>query len=208
MILRILLILFFAICAPVLPVAFANPGLGVGDQVPSFTETDVSGVKFDLKSYLDSVLIISIANHSSYKRLTSLMKSANIEVLKKRPDLNLTFVSFADVSAVPRLFKGIALRAIRNISVETKRELNLLYKEESLNLRRDQTISHIIPDWEGRVWIKMQVEVKDQQGYYFWVVKDGRVVALFHEGMKNISKRYVDSILKNFSFSQTDVTKK
>ena len=195
MIAKYLLLLMIAISGPI---AFANPGIGVGDQVPLFSGTDIDGVGVDLKSYLDRVLIISIANHDSYKRLTEMMKSANISVLKKRPDLNMVFVSFADLSAVPRLFKSFARRVIRNLNVDTQHELDLLYKEESLKLRRGQTVSYIIPDWEGIGWAKMQVEVKNQEFYHFWVVKDGRVIALFYEGMKNISKRYVESILITF----------
>ena len=195
MIAKYLLLLMIAISGPI---AFANPGIGVGDQVPLFSGTDIDGVGVDLKSYLDRVLIISIANHDSYKRLTEMMKSANISVLKKRPDLNMVFVSFADLSAVPRLFKSFARRVIRNLNVDTQHELDLLYKEESLKLRRGQTVSYIIPDWEGIGWAKMQVEVKNQEFYHCWVVKDGRVIALFHEGMKNISKRYVESILITF----------
>ena len=195
MIAKYLLLLMIAISGPI---AFAKPGIGVGDQVPLFSGTDIDGVEVDLKSYLDRVLIISIANHDSYKRLTEMMKSANISVLKKRPDLNMVFVSFADLSAVPRLFKSFARRVIRNLNVDTQHELDLLYKEESLKLRRGQTVSYIIPDWEGIGWAKMQVEVKNQEFYHFWVVKDGRVIALFYEGMKNISKRYVESILITF----------
>ena len=176
---------------------FANPGVRVGDEVPLFSGTDIDGAKVDLKSYLDRVLIISIANHDSYKRLTAMMKRANINILKKRPDLNMVFVSFADLSAVPRLFKNLARRVIRNLNVDTQRELDLLYKEESLNLRRGQTVSHIIPDWEGIGWTKMGVEEKDREVYYCWVIKGGRVVAVFHEGMKNISGRYMESILNN-----------
>ena len=37
---------------------FANPGIGVGDQVPLFSGTDIDGVEVDLKSYLDRVLVI------------------------------------------------------------------------------------------------------------------------------------------------------
>ena len=112
-------------------------------------------------------------------------------------DLNMVFVSFADLSAVPRLFKPIAHRVIHNLNVDTKRELDLLYRKESLNLRRGQTISHIIPDWEGIGWTKMGVKEKDREVYYCWVIKGGRVVAVFHEGMKNISGRYMESILNN-----------
>ena len=134
-----------------------------------------------------------------------MMKSANIKILRERPELSLVFVSFADVSSVPSLFKYIARRVIRNLNAETQHEMKSLYKEESLNLRRDQTISHIIPDWEGIGWAKMQVGEKDRQGYYCWVIKDGKVITVIHEGMKHISKRYMDSILNNFSVSRTGV---
>ena len=64
MIAKYLLLLMIAISGPI---AFAKPGIGVGDQVPLFSGTDIDGVGVDLKSYLDRVLIISIANHDSYK---------------------------------------------------------------------------------------------------------------------------------------------
>ena len=193
MIIKVLLLLMIGTT-----LVFANPGVRVGDKVPLFSGTDIDGMEVNLKAYLDRVLIISIANRDSYKRLTAMMKHANIEILKKRPDLNMVFVSFADLSAVPRLFKPIAHRVIHNLNVDTKRELDLLYKEASLNLRRGQTVSHIIPDWEGIGWAQMGVDVEDREIYRFWVVKNGSVIAMFHEGMKNISVCYMDSILNNF----------
>ncbi len=174
--------------------AHARKPLQTGQSFPHFAFTDVDGKKANTQDFTKRIMIISVAGRNSSDRFMKWMRVAGLDALRKRPHLKFAYISIADVTSVPRLFKGVAQRAVRYINRSSNRELLQFYKENRLVPRNGAIVSHLIPDWDGQLMAKFGIKNADK--YQCWIVVDGRVVAALPEGTDRIVQRYLETVFK------------
>ena len=170
----------------------ARTSLQVGESVPNITFTDIDGNQANLEQYFDRIIILSVAGRTSSTRLQKWMDPANLNLFKVQPDLRIAYVSIADVSGVPNLFRGVVSRMIKSISQSAHKKLAQTYQNHNITVSQGQRILHLIPDWRGDYLSRFGLSDGDK--YAFWIIHKGVVVAAFTEGAPDLKTRYVNVI--------------
>lgn len=164
--------------------------LDVGDPVPQIIFRDIDKVEASTATYEGRVRIFSFADKESSDRLMAWINDAGIIVAQKHPDRAVAFINFADVTTVPRMFRGIVEPILRRINQNSQQKLEKTYAEKKIALDPAKTSFHLTPDWDGAYLAIFGIA--DAKQYKCWIEYDGNVVATLHEGMPNIVDAYVD----------------
>ena len=173
-------------------VARAEKALKVGDVFPNFSFVNIDEQKAHTKDFKDRVMVVTAADRDSSERLMAWMRLAGLQALRANPDLKIAYVSVADVTAVPRLFKGIARKAISYVNESSNEEFVAFYKEHKVVPRKDAIVSHLIPDWDGQIMGRLGI--KNAEKFKCWIVSGGKVVAALPEGTSRLVESYTEAV--------------
>ena len=184
------LLIFFGTCSEV----FARNKLHVGDTVPNIGFIDIEGNRSKLSHYFDRVVVLSVSDRTSSARLRDWMEPANLTLFQLQPDLQMAYLSIADVSSIPALFRGLVGRIIRSISRSSREKLAKVYSDHNVSMEKDQQVFHLIPDWRGGYLNLLGLD--DGAEYTLWVIHRGVVIAAFTEDEPALEQSYIDVIIK------------
>lgn len=171
--------------------------LAIGDNTPSLTFKDINKVQASTADYQGRIRVFSFADKNSSERLMAWMNDAGLQVMQKFPDISLAYINFADVTAVPSMFKGIVESILRKINNNSQEKLDKAYREAGISLDKTKISFHLTPDWDGSYL--RQFGLENAEKYYVWVEANGKIVAALPEGTPNIIQVYIQVFEKIFA---------
>jgi hypothetical protein len=178
----LMLVAFIAIAFPALCDPFPPGATGIlqpGDTSPQFAYTDIEGkpgVTGDLDGW---VIAYFFADRYSNERLMAWMDNACINIARSHPGIRIAFISFADLKAVPSLFRGIVRPILKAINSRASERMKRNYIKAEIKLDLSKTRFALIPDWSGE-YMKM-FGLGDAIKYQCFVSRAGRISAYMAE---------------------------
>jgi len=164
--------------------------LGVGDAPPKLDAVDIEGERVDSESYRGWVQVLTFADRKSSEEMKSWMGDAQISATKAHPELPVVYLTFADLSAVPRMLRGMVRPLLRKTSESSNEELAESYRKVGIEPDANKMAFRFIPDWDGSHLEAFGLENAVQA--YCWIAMDGRVVAAFDASTPDIGSRYAE----------------
>jgi hypothetical protein len=164
--------------------------LGVGDAAPKLDTVDIEGERVTSESYRGWVQVLTFADRKSSEEIKSWMGDAQINATKAHPELPVTYLTFADLSAVPRMLRGMVRPLLRKTSENSNEELAESYRKVGIEPDADKMAFRFIPDWDGSHLEAFGLENAVESRC--WIAADGRVVAAFDASTPDIAKRYAE----------------
>ncbi len=183
----------FLVCAAIalnagIATATTN-GPTVGQAVPEFEFEDIVGTQAKSQDYGDRIRVYTYADKDSSERLTAWMDEAGKTVLQRYPAARIAHINFADVRAVPRMFRGIVEPILRRINRNAMEDLSESYAERGLELSDDNISFHLIPDWSGAYANLFGLDGGER--FIAWIESQGQIHAVLPEGTPEIESEYV-----------------
>jgi hypothetical protein len=165
--------------------------LRVGDAAPNLAFVDIEGVRIDSEVYRSWVQVLTFADRESSEEMKAWMRDAQIRATRAHPELAVAYLSFADVSAVPRFLRRIVRPLLRRTFESSNAELEESYRKMGIEPDPSKLAFRFIPDWDGSYLEAFGLE--SAATYRCWLVVDGRVVAAFDASTPDIADRYVEA---------------
>lgn len=172
----------------VLAMVLAAP-LAAGSPAPTLAWEDIDGVTGSSEQYNDWIVVYTFADRESSDPLMAWQDPANLAVVRRHPELRIAHVNFADVSAVPGIFKGVAEPVIRGINNRAMKRLREVYKEAGLTFDASKARFHLIADWKGKYLKAFGLD--DATIYHLWIAVDGKMVAYWNAKSPAVEKEFV-----------------
>jgi len=177
---------------------YAAP-LAEGDAAPHLSFRDIDGRQGSSEEYQTRIIVYSFADRNSNKELTAWVEKAGLEVARRHPEFKIAYINFADVSAVPRLFRHVVEPILRHINEKTNKKSRDFYQRQGVNQDPERFAFHLIPDWDGE-YLKV-FGIKDAALYRCWIVVNDLVVATLDPSIPDIEKRFIE-IFDNLAVSR------
>lgn len=165
--------------------------LQVGDPLPQLDLLDIDGERIGSEVYRDRVQVITFADRESSEALKLWMGDAQVRVMRAHPQLPVLYLSFADLSAVPRFMRGMVRPLLRRSFENSNEELAASYRKAGIEPDPARVSFRFVPDWDGSYLGVFGLE--SAATYHGWIVAGGRVVLAFDASTPNIVDRYVES---------------
>lgn len=165
--------------------------LRVGDAPPDLAFVDIEKELVDSEVYRGWVQVLTFADRESSEEMKGWMRDAQIRVTQAHPKLPVAYLSFADLSAVPRLLRGMVRPLLRRTFENSNEELAESYRKVGIEPDPARVAFRFIPDWDGSYLEAFGLE--NAATYHCWVAVDGRVVAAFDASTPDIADRYVEA---------------
>jgi len=163
-----------------------------GQVAAAMQFTDIHGQAASTTDYAERVQIWTVGDYGSSRRLMDWMEPAGVSAVIEHPELRFSFLNFADVTAVPSLFRGLSLEILRHIDGNAKEKLQQAYAERGVELSPDRALFHLTPDWNGDYLALFGIP--NAKKYHCWIIHDGRIIEHLEEGTPDISVRFAAAI--------------
>ena len=164
--------------------------LRAGDAPPNLAFVDIEKELVGSEVYRGWVQVLTFADRESSEEMKGWMRDAQIRVTQAHPELPVAYLSFADLSAVPRLLRGMVRPLLRSTFENSSEELAESYRKVGIEPDPAKVAFRFIPDWDGSYLEAFGLE--NAARYHCWVAVDGRVVAAFDASTPDIADRYVE----------------
>jgi hypothetical protein len=165
--------------------------LRVGDPLPQLDLLDIQGERIGSEVYRDRVQVVTFADRESAESLKRWMGDAQVRATRAHPDLPVVYMSFADLTAVPRFMRGMVGPLLRRSFETSNEELTASYRKVGIESDPARVAFRFIPDWDGAYLEAFGLE--SAASYHGWIVAGGRVVVAFDASTPNVVDRYVES---------------
>lgn len=146
-----------------------------GAPVPELTFVDIADTPGSTKPRPGWVQVITFGDRDSSEEMKAWMRAAQIETSRKHPELRIAYLGFADLTAVPGLFSGLASGFVRSSYEESNEEMKVAYADAGVSLGPTSVVFQLVPDWDGDYLEAFGLE--NAESYHVWIAADGRVVA-------------------------------
>ena len=173
----------------VLAAVIMGSPLQAGDSAPEIVFEDIEGEKGTSDQFKDWIIVYSFANRESSDQLMAWRDPAQLAIVKAHPELRVANISFADVSSVPRLFRGVVQPILKGINARATKRLLESYQKANVTVDPNLTKFFLIPDWSGKYLKKFGLE--DAAVFRCWIVRNGKVVAVVDANTPHIEQTYV-----------------
>ena len=165
-----------------------NP-LKKGDPAPTVSFVDITGEATGTDAYRDWVQVLTFADRESSEELKVWMRPAQLAATRAHPELRVAYITFADVSAIPRLLRRIVRPVLAKTFENSNEDLEQAYREIGVEPDPDKVDMIFAPDWDGAHLEKFGLE--DAKAYHCWIVVDGRIVEALDASTPDLGSRYV-----------------
>jgi len=165
--------------------------LRVGDAAPELSLLDIEGERMTSEQYRDWVQVITFADRESSEAMKSWMSDSQIRVTRAHPEVPVAYLSFADLSAVPRFLRGVIRPVLRKSFENSNEQLAESYRKVGIDPDPSKVVFRFLPDWDGTYLEVFGIE--DASSYRCWLAVDGKVVAAFDASTPDIGQAYVDA---------------
>lgn len=172
----------------VLAMALAAP-LAAGSPAPTLAWEDIDGVEGQSRQFDDWIIVYTFADRESSDLLMKWQDAANLAIVRRHSHLRIAHINFADVSAVPGLFKGVVEPVIRGINNRAMKRLREVYKQAGVPFDASKARFHLIADWKGKYLKAFGLD--DAALYHLWIVVDGLVVAHWSAKSPHVETEFV-----------------
>ena len=183
------------VCAMTVGISiFSNQAFsgGVPQYIPAMQITDIKGVQLSTRAQDSRVQVFTFADQQSAERLQEVMLQAQLQVMSQNPDMDIAFLSFADLSSVPSAFHSTARLAIELIDSFTKSEMEEMYEQVGVKLNPEKASFVLVPDWSGE-YIQ-QFGFSNATQFHCVIAYNNQVRAVVSEGHPNLIGTVVDTI--------------
>lgn len=148
-------------------------------QVVAFDFEDLHGNRGNTAGYDDWVVIYTVADRNSSDRLMAWQEEINLQVAEKYPEVRIARINIADVTAVPRLMRGVVEPILRRIDRRSTAALEEQFSDAGIPLDSERTQFFLVPDWTGEYLAHFGVSSGEQ--YSCWVAAGSRIMGTCHE---------------------------
>jgi len=169
-------------------VAEERAPLKKGDAAPDLAFVDITGESRETGHYRDWIQVLSFADRESSEELKKWMRPAQLAATSAHPELRVVYVTFADVSAIPRLLRRVVRPLLAKTFENSNEELETSYREIGVEPDPDKVEMIFAPDWDGAHLETFGLE--DAKTYHLWIVVDGRVVEALDATTPDLANRY------------------
>ena len=147
-----------------------------GDAAPEISFVDITGEATETGAYRSWVQVLTFADRESSEVLKEWMRPAQIAATRAHPELRVVYMTFADLTSIPRLLRGMVRPVLEKTFENSNEDLAAAYRE--IGVEPDPAMVEFIfaPDWDGAHLETFGLE--DAKSYHCWIVADGRVVAV------------------------------
>jgi hypothetical protein len=160
-----------------------------GDAVPSGSFEDIAGDRTSTADYGGWVHVLTFADRESSEELKAWLSGAQIRATRAHPELRVAYLSFADLSSVPRLLRGMVRPILRKSFEHSNDDLAESYRKVGIEPDPEKVAFRFIPDWDGAL---LEVfGLRDATAYRCWIALDGVVVESLDAATADIAARYV-----------------
>jgi len=181
--------------------------LAKGDAAPELSFVDITGESRDTAAYRNWVQVLSFADRQSSEELKKWMRQAQLDATRAHPELRVVYVTFADVSAIPRLLRRVVRPLLAKTFENSNEDLEKSYREIGVEPTPDKVEMIFAPDWDGAHLETFGLE--DAKTYHLWIVADGRVLEALDATTPDLAQRYgaaFDKIAPSATSAPDDVT--
>jgi len=145
-----------------------------GDAAPEISFVDITGNASETGAYRSWVQILTFADRESSEVLKEWMRPAQIAATRAHPELRVVYMTFADLTSIPRLLRGLVRPVLEKTFEDSNEDLAAAYREIGIEPDPDKVAFIFAPDWDGAHLEAFGLE--DAKAYHCWIVADGRVV--------------------------------
>lgn len=160
-----------------------------GDTAPAVSFVDITGEATGTDAYRDWVQVLTFADRESSEELKLWLRPAQLAATGAHPELRVAYITFADVSAIPRLLRRIVRPILAKTFENSNEDLEEAYREIGVEPDPEKVDMIFAPDWDGAHLEKFGLE--DAKAYHCWIVVDGRVVEALDASTPDLEGRYV-----------------
>lgn len=163
--------------------------LRTGDPIPTRSFEDIAGESTSAAEYRGWVQVVTFADRESSEALKAWMGDAQISATRAHPELRVAYLSFADLSSVPRLLRRVVRPILRKSFEGSNAELAESYRKAGVEAGPDKVALRFVPDWDGA--LLEEFGLPDAREYHGWIAVDGVVVESFDATTPEVAQRYV-----------------
>jgi len=167
-------------------------GLEAGRPLPELQFTNVQGERVDSNQYADWVQIFTFADQKSSTDLINWMDEAGPKAMLRYPEARFAFLSFADVTAVPEMFRTLVATAIAEVDKRSRKKMLESYQQRGVALDPNRAAFHLTPDWDG-TWLNT-FQIEDAHLFYCWLVYQGRVIARYQGDSPDLQAQFLSDL--------------
>ena len=184
----------FALVSMILTLASAAASAGErvplqqGDAAPTVAFVDITGETTGTDAYRDWVQVLSFADREASEALKAWMRPAQLAATRAHPELRVVYITFADLTAVPRFLRGMVRPVLEKMFENSNEDLAAAYREAGVEPDPDKVALIFAPDWDGAHLATFGLG--DAKTYYAWIVSDGRVVEALDASTPDLAGRY------------------
>ena len=186
---RIALMSTIFILASVAAFAGERIPLQKGAPAPVVSFVDITGEATGTDAYRDWVQVLTFADRESSEELKVWMRPAQLAATRAHPELRVAYITFADVSAIPRLLRRVVRPILAKTFENSNEDLEQAYREMGIEPDPAKVDMIFAPDWDGAHLATFGLE--DAKAYHCWIVVDGRIVEVLDASMSDLEGRYV-----------------
>ena len=177
--------------------AHAETTLAIGAPTPNLVFEDIDGVESSSAHYDGRIQVVTFADRESSEDLMTWMLKAGPEVLARHPSIQIAYLGFADLQAVPSMFEHFVTPALRSVNSRSEEAMTQAYRNRGIELNPEAISYHLTADWDGAYLD--QFGLGDAQSFHCFVVQDGTIVAHFDNQVEDVAKRYISLMDKLMS---------
>lgn len=160
-----------------------------GAPAPALSFVDITGETTGTDAYRDWVQVLTFADRESSEALKVWMRPAQLAATRAHPELRVVYITFADVSAIPRLLRRVVRPVLAKDFENSKEDLEEAYREMGIEPDPEKVEMIFAPDWDGAHLATFGLE--DAKAYHCWIVVDGRIVEALDASVPDLEGRYV-----------------